>query len=352
MQFEIQAHAFLPHILFSAGYLAIALLARKRRDALGFILISIFCITLGFRDITGMSRDADPVTYALLLSYPGDISALIPGADYFVFTLLHSMTGTLFNLAGCFLVLHLLYIPALYLLYTVLKAFKGVFFLLVGWLIFVNSGLLLLANFFRQGLSVLLFLSLLSVLCIHPDKRKRIFAFALPLLHAGAAAFIPGMLVCRRRHYFLLAGVSFIALCAMVHFAPSLFPSGSDYFSRDSDEGLHQSQLLIKILTIYAMLGLGYLLKVRAAPTPDGARNLQKGAVGMLLPTAALLFTYDAPSIGLRYLYYSYGLAFLYVSSAIVFRRSEALFTFSAVAICLFGIVTWTYPTVAVLLIW
>lgn len=75
-------------------------------------------------------------------------------------------------------------------------------------------------------------------------------------------------------------------------------------------------------------------------------------AVGLLIPTAALLLTLNAPSIGLRYLYYSYALVFLYVACAVASHKSESLFKLSAIAICMFGLVTWTYPTVAVLLIW
>ncbi|MGA2569497.1 MAG: hypothetical protein ABSF23_03180 [Terracidiphilus sp.] len=352
MQFEIQAHALLPHVLFSAGYLLILFAAKTRRDALGFILVTAFCVTLGLRDIAALSRDCDPVTYAFLLSYPGDISALVPGVDYVLFSLLHAITGAWFDLAGCFFVLHLLYIPAIYVLYRVLKGFPGVFFLLAGWLIFVNSGLLLLANFFRQGICVIVFLSLLAGLCLWPGGRKSAAALTLPLLHLGSAIFVPCLLACRRKHYFFISGLFFISICAVAYFAPSLVPGSSGYFSRDSDEGLHQTQLLVKVISVYFLLGLGYLLTPRSSETPETVRKLQRGAVGLLLPTAALLFTYNAPAIGLRYLYYSYALAFLYVSSAIAYRKSETLFKLSAAAICLFGIVTWTYPTVAILMIW
>jgi hypothetical protein len=352
MEFEIQAHALLPHILFSAAYLLILFLTKSRRDTLGFLLVVTFCVILGLRDIAAMSPFADPVTYAMVLSYSSDISTLIPGADYLIFSLLHSVTGAWFDLPGCFLVLHLLYIPFLYILYRTLKGFSGVFFLLAGWMIFVNSGLLLLANFVRQGLSVLAFLSILAGLCLWPSKSKGAAAFTLPLLHLGSAAFLPGLLACRRKHYYLISTLIFAGLCAAIHFSPSLMADNTGYFTRDLDQDSHQMQLLIKVTSIYLMLGVGYLLTLHKAETPDNARRLLRGAVGLLLPTAALLFTYNAPAVGLRYLYYSYALAFLYIAVALAFRNSESLFKFAAVAVCLFGVVTWTYPTVAVLMVW
>jgi hypothetical protein len=351
MEFEIQTHALLPHVLFSAGYMFILFFAKRSRDKLGMILIAAFCIALGLRDITAMSIYTDPVTYAFLLSYPGDVSSLIVGCDYLIFVLLHSITGSFFSLAGCFLALHLLFIPALYLLYQVLKPFNGFFFLFVGWFIFVNSGLLLLANFFRQGLGVIVFLAIIVALCVKPIGRKALSTLALPLLHASSVLFIPGLLVWRKKHYFLVSSAIFATFCAAMHYLPVLGSAGSSYFDASSNDTINQTQLLIKVASIYVMLFVGYLLLWRVE-RPEVAQKLQRAALGLLLPTAALLLLYDAPVIGLRCLYYSYALAFLYFFSAIVCRRSEPLFKLSAIAICLFGIVTWTYPTVAVLMIW
>jgi len=351
MQFEIQAHALLPHVLFSAGYLLILFFARRGRDKLGLLLITAFCITLGLRDMSAMSINADPITYAFVLSYPGDISSLAHGADYLVFSFLHPITGSLFSLAGCFLALHLLFIPALYLLYRALKGFNGVFFLLVGWFIFVNSGLLLLANFFRQGLSVILFLALLVAFSFNPKGRLLLGTLTLPLFHAGSLLFIPGLFVWRSRRFLALAATIFVALCAAVRFLPSYVPISSTYFGDYSSKDLNQTELLIKVVTIYVMIAVGGLLW-RRTTTASPVRDLRKATFGLLIPTAALLLIYNAPAIGLRCLYYSYALAFLYVFSAVVCRQSESLFKLSAIAVCLFGIITWTYPTVAVLMIW
>jgi hypothetical protein len=356
VEFEIQAHALLPHLLFSVTYLGILFLARSKRDVLGFALIVVFCITLGLRDIGDMSRDADPVQYAFILSYAGDVSSLLGGVDFAIFSLLHSVTGALFNLATCFFFLHLLYIPALYLLYKRLREFHGVFFLLVGWMIFINSGLLLLANFFRQGICILFFLSILIGLCvpIKNNSLNKVGALGLPLLHLTSAAMIPGLFVCRKRYYYYVASLFFVLLCLIIHFAPNLgaFQSSGYFNDASVDYGTQQSMLWIKIFTIYIILAFGYFLSLKCKNTPAEVKSIQQGAIGLILPTAALLLTLNAPVIGLRYLYYSYALAFLYIATVVSFRKGDMLYKFGALAICLFGFVTWTYPTVAVLLIW
>lgn len=354
MDFEIQAHALLPHLLFSAAYLAALFFARPRRDALAFALLVVFCVVLGLRDIQTMSMDADPVIYAFILSYSSDVSSLTGGGiDYLIFSLLHPITGAIFDFRTCFLFLHLLYIPALYLLFKRLREYEGVFFLMAGWMIFVNSGLLLLANFFRQGLCVIIFLALLAGVSVSTGMttRKWTGVFALPFLHLSSLVMVPSLLTCRMRRYLAISSASFLLVCAAARFAPYLLASEASYFSGDGLD-LQRSQLWIKILTIYAMLVFGYCATPRCGEEPDRTRMLQRAAMGLLIPTAGLLLVLDSPGIGLRFLYYSYAVAFLYVALAVSLRSSEALFKVSAIAICLFGLVTWTYPTVAVLLIW
>jgi hypothetical protein len=354
MDFEIQAHALLPHLAFSAGYLGILLFARARRDWLALVLLVVFCVVLGLRDIQTMSRAADPILYAFILSYSSDVSSLIGGGiDYVLFSLLHPITGSIFDLRSCFMFLHLLYIPALYLLFRRLREYPGVFYLMAGWMIFVNSGLLLLANFFRQGLCVLIFLAMLVGISVAREgkSRHRLSIFSLPLLHASAIALLPNLLALGRRRYLLISSASFLAFCTAAHFAPYLLGSSSDYFSSDGAD-LMRVQLEIKIPTVYAMLLIGYLIGGRTAGAADGAARIQRSAVGLLLPTAGLLLLIDAPVIGLRFLYFSYAVAFLYVAMAVSLHKRETLFKLSALAICIFGFVTWTYPTVAVLLIW
>jgi hypothetical protein len=353
MEYEVQTNALLLYLLFSLVYLGILCFAKARRDVLAFALAGAFCITLGLRDVNSMSIDADPVLYATILSYPADIKDFLGGADYALFSLLHPITGARFNLSTCFLLLHLLYIPALYLLFKSLRDNSGMFFLLTGWLLFVNSGLLLLANFFRQGISVILFIAILVGLCcsVKKESSRKMGALGLPLLHLASVAMIPSLLGCRMRHYYLISSASFIALCAAIHFAPDSIVAQSNYFN-NNDLAMHRMQLWIKIPTIYAMLAFGYLVSRGGAHPSVEAKNIQRGAIGLLIPTAALLLTSNAPVVGLRYLYYSYAFAFLYVACVVTSRRSELLFKASAISMCLFGIVTWTYPSVAMLLIW
>lgn len=354
MDFEIQAHALLPHLMFSACYLGILFFADRRRDSLAFALLIAFCVVLGLRDIQSMSRDADPIFYAFVLSYSSDVSALTGnGMDYAIFSLLHPITGALFDLRTCFLFLHLLFIPALYMLFRRLRDYRGVFFLMAGWMIFVNSGLLLLANFFRQGLCVLIFLSLLVGICISAKGRWSRWAsiFSLPFLHVSSLVMLPNLVTCRMRRYVLISSASFLAICTAARFAPYLLASQSSYFEGDG-LATQRSQLWIKILTIYGMLAVGYLASPARAETSTQARLIQRAAVGLLIPSAGLLLLMDSPGLGLRFLYYSYAVAFLYVALSVSLRNSESLFKLSAIAICLFGFVTWMYPTVAVLLIW
>jgi len=343
----------LPHLLFSLAYLAILFFSRTKRDILALFLVAAFCIVLGLRDVPNMFIGADPVLYATILSYPADIKSLAGGADYAVFSLLHPITGTFLDLETCFMLLHLLFIPAIYLLFKRLSQFQGVFFLLAGWMLFVNSGLLLLANFFRQGICTIVFLSILVGLCVSRkhDTSLRAGALGLPFLHLASMIMIPSLLAFRSRHYLLISSASFILLCLAVHIAPDGIANQSDYFNHSGPE-MQATQLLVKILTIYIMLASGYFLSRRARNSSAEARMVQRAAVGLLIPTVALLLTSNAPAIGLRYLYYSYALAFLYIASVITCRGGEFLFRISAIGICLFGVVTWTYPTVAVLLIW
>jgi hypothetical protein len=224
---------------------------------------------------------------------------------------------------------------------------------MAGWMLFVNSGLLLLANFFRQGICTIVFLSILVGLCVSGkhDTALRTGALGLPFLHLASVVMIPSLLAFRSRHFLLISSASFALLCLAVHFAPDGIAYQSDYFNHSSTT-MQATQLMVKILTIYIMLAFGYFLSRRARYSSTETRMMQRTAVGLLIPTVALLLTSNAPAIGLRYLYYSYALAFLYIASVVTCRGSELLFKVSAIAICLFGIVTWTYPTVAVLLIW
>jgi|GEM_PF-5565284 len=355
MDFEIQSYALVPYVVFSLLYLVILILFRAKRDFLGLLLIIAFCITLGLRDVDAMSKTADPIFYATILSYSSDISALVSGGgvDYAVFKLLHPITASLFDLRTCFLVLHLLFIPFLCLFYASIRKVPGIFFLMVGWMIFNNSGLLLLANFFRQGLSVIFFLTILCGLSLSErwHRLKKVSTLMLPLFHVASVALIPGLISCRMRRFFAISCGALFALGLAIRFAPSSYTTQSGYFG-DDGAGDWQAQLWIKVFVIYFMLGIGYLFSLKKDELSTNIANLNRTSIGLLIPTAALLLTVNAPVIGLRYLYYSFAVVFLYIACVISSKKNEFLYALCAIAFCMFGIVTWTYPTVAVLLKW
>lgn len=354
MDLVFQPNVLVAYVVFALIYLGILVVFRSLRDFLGLLLIVTFCITLGLRDVAAMSRDADPVIYATILSYAGDVSAMLGGADYAVFLLLHRLTGSLFDLRTCFLFLHLLFIPVLFVLYRSLRQVNGAFFLMVGWLMFINSGLLLIANFVRQGLSVILFLALLVGICVS-EKRlwlKRVCAFALPFLHLASVCLLPGLISCKKRRLVTISTTVLVAACIAVHFAPASFTSQSGYFNSEGEDP-QISQLWIKIIAIYGLLAIASLLsRTNADRRTLSTVYLKRAAVGLLLPAGALVLTANAPGIGLRYMYYLFAVAFLYIACVVASRKSEFTYHACAVSFSLFGIVTWTYPTVAVLLKW
>jgi hypothetical protein len=237
------------------------------------------------------------------------------------------------------------------------------FFLLAGWMLFINSGVLLLANFFRQGVSVILFLAILVGFGVPEQGKwlKRICACALPLFHMAGAVLIPSLFLQKKRYYFYLFPSLFLAFCLAVHLGMgNVAISFADYFT-DVDQGALQGQLWTKVAAAYAILLVGYALPLRItglriylrAHNPSvESRRIQRAAIGIIIPTGALLLTSNAPIIGLRYLYYSHAVAFLYVACCMCSQNKETLFRVSAIGLCLFGFVTWTYPTVACLLIW
>jgi hypothetical protein len=213
---------------------------------------------------------------------------------------------------------------------------------------------LLLANFFRQGMSVIFLLALTISLvnCKGNPWVKRAGTLFLPLLHVASAGLLPGILLCRKRRYSLYWITIFTALCCVIHFAPSIVQSRfSDYFG-NADVDLEQTQMWAKVVGIYVMLAVGYVIGRRCNQSSGYVTVIKKTAIGFLLPTGALLLTLNEPVIGLRYLYYFYAIAFLYLACVTVGRKSESLFKMAAMGICLFGLITWTYPTVTRLMMW
>jgi hypothetical protein len=356
MPYDIQTNALLQYVLIALGYLGILLFPANKRDLYAFRLVAVFCMMLGLRDIDQLSVWADPVLYArvLTIDIPGKDFLTLGGADFVLLFLVNSITHTIFNLKGAFFALHLLYLPPLYLLYRLTRRIEGTFFLLTGWLLFVNSGLLLIANFFRQGQGALYFLVLIMAFSLPVGARwgRRGGALALPLLHLSVAPLVVGLFFCQRRYFYYLFGIFFFLICLAAYVSLTDYDIYGAYI--EGSGGYYTMDLWNKVLLTYAIIAVGlYLNGWSKAIIIDDARNIQRTALGFLLPTAVLLiFANTAPQIGTRFIYYSHAIVFLYLTSAIASRKSIWLLGASAVAFSLFGAVTWTYPTVAVLLQW
>ncbi|HUN60736.1 MAG TPA: hypothetical protein VMU53_02050 [Candidatus Sulfotelmatobacter sp.] len=354
MFYDFQTDTLLPYFVLAFLYLSILVFPRLTRDFFGLLLVVGFCLALGLRDIYKMPEGADPVTYASILANASGSGSLLGDADYALFSGLHNITGSTLGLTGAFFLLHLLYLPILSLLYWVSRGVKGMFYLLAGWMLFVNSGVLLLCNFFRQGMSVLLFLALLIAFSgvVKAKWTKATGVFILPFLHLAGAPLVPGLLVCRSRRYYYVFGFYFALFCfAMSALLARVASDFAPYFE-DSDQTSHQLQLLTKIAVTYLLLLLGVYLRGRLADREDRAEGLQRAAIGVLLPTIALLFNLNMPVIALRYIYYFHAVAFMFLASVIGIQKKGLALPLCALAICSSGIITWTYPTVSKLLVW
>jgi hypothetical protein len=353
MPYDFQTSALLPYCVLAVAYLGILLFPRLTRDFFALGLLVVFCLALGVRKIAAMPDGADPVIYASILANAPDTQVLLGGVDYALFFLLHNVTGRSFGLGSTFFLLHFLYLPFLFLLYWVSRRTNGMFYLLVGWMLFVNSGLLLLCNFFRQGMSVFLFLVLLIAFSRAAKTRwvKGMGALTLPFFHVAATAFVPGLYICKTRRFLYLFGAYFGIFCLVIWMLSARLGLGTGYLE-DVDQASHQSQLVAKVVVTYVILFLGACLRRYLGNTQDSAAEIQHAAVGFLLPTAALLLTYKAPIIGLRFLYYSHAVAFTYIASIVGMNRRAITYPLTAFGICAFGIITWTYPTVTMLLVW
>lgn len=309
---------------------------------------------LGLRDIRQMGLGADSVLYAIVLSSRADVLGLLGGSDYLVFMLLHPITSSLLDLKQCFFLLHLLYLPIIYLIFRAIRKAPGVFYLLAGWMMFVNSGILLLANFFRQGICVLFFLGLLVSFCASQRNLllKRLGTLILPFAHTSAALLVPGLFGLKMRRFVLITSFTILVFCAALYAAPSVAAGKfAGYFSAP-EQDIQGEQLVVKVIGIYVMLFTGHILRTKIREYPPLHREVLRACVGFLAPTVAFLFTIHAPIIGLRFLYFSYAVAFLYLACIVVLRGSRMLYAASAVGIALFGLVTWTYPSVSRLLVW
>lgn len=357
MPYNFQTNALVPYAILAAAYLGILLFAGTKRDASAFCLVLAFCLSLSLRNIEKMDEWSDPVLYAATLTNQIPTADLlrVGGTDYALFFVLHVITGAALSIHEAFYLIHLLYLPILYVIYRLAQCVEGMFFLFAGWMLFVNSGVLLLANFVRQGLSTFVFIALLMAFTFPAGNKwlRRVGAMAIPLLHLSAAALIPSLFLCRKRRFFLLWCSGFLLTCVGIYLVLNRFTSSYSVYMSDPGDDFRQADLLNKVLMTYLLVGLGYSLRRRDGATHPRVLGLQRTAVGILLPTAALLITRSvAPSIGTRYMYYFHAVAFLYLATVIANRRRAAVFPMTALALCSFGLITWTYPTVTRLLIW
>lgn len=357
MPYDIQTNAFLPYMLVALTYLAILAMGGRQRDRLAFILMLAFCVALGLRDTNKMSIWADPVWYAAILTRQIPQSAILAkgGVDYSIFFLVHGLTSRVLNYSSAFFLLNILYVPPLYLLYRLTREMEGMFFLLAGWLLFINSGILLLTNFFRQGQATLYLLVLILAFSIPAGAQwiRGIGAVLLPLLHISSAPFAFGLFAQKRRRFYQVFSITFSAFIVLAYIYLKASPQYAEYFS-DPNAAFFTRDLWIKIIGAYAILACGFFIARKIDfNASEAAGRIKHTAVGLLIPTAALaFFAWSAPQLGTRFIYYFHAIAFLYIALVVAARKSRELFTASALVFCFFGAITWTYPTVTVLLKW
>lgn len=357
MPYSAQTNAILPYAFFAIAYLVILAFARRRRDLYACALVMAFCLLLGLRDTKRMSEWADPVWYSALLTnqVSSDQILSVGGIDYFPFYLVHGITSRVLNQAGAFLILNLLYLPGIYLLYRLSAFIKGMFFLMAGWLLFVNSGVLLLANFFRQGQAALYLLILILAFSLSAGNRwvRLLGVLALPALHLSAFPFAGGLLISQRRRFYLVFGAFFVLFCVAAYLLLQRLGVYALYMNDPNQESFKRD-LVIKVLAVYAILMCGLWVRRRGASfQSEKTQRVQQAMIGFLLPAAGLLvFANAAPEIGTRFIYYFHAVAFAFLASTLASLKSEQMLAACAVGFCLFGAITWTYPTVAVLLVW
>jgi hypothetical protein len=303
-----------------------------------------------------MSEWADPVWYSALLTnqVSSDQILSIGGIDYLPFYLVHGITSRVLNQAGAFLLLNLLYLPGVYLLYRLSAFIKGMFFLLAGWLLFVNSGVLLLANFFRQGQAALYLLVLILSFSLPAGKRwlRIVGVLALPALHLSAVPFAGGLLISQRRRFYLWFGAFFALFCVAAYLLLQRLGVYALYMN-DPNQQSFKRDLVVKVVGVYIVLLCGLWVRCEPFLQSEKNRRIQRAMIGFLLPTAGLLvFANAAPEIGTRFIYYFHAVAFAFLASAVATSTKSWATPACAIGFCLFGAITWTYPTVAVLLFW
>lgn len=357
MPYEFQTNALLPYALFATTYLVILAFGGDRKDTWAFWLLVVFVVALGLRNPRQMSGWADPVWYAAALTkeVSADQILFLGGIDYLPLYLLHGVTSRFLDFGAAFFFLHMLYLPVLFLIYRLCAFLKGMFFLLAGWLLFVNSGVLLLANFFRQGQGALYLLVLIFAFSLPAGSRwlRVVGALALPTVHLSSVPFAGGLLISQRRRFYVLFGVSFVVFCLAAYILLRQYGAYSVYLN-DPEQINFKRDLITKTLGTYVILALAFWIDRRSGSfLLETTKRIQQSMFGFLMPTVALLmFANAAPEIGTRFIYYFHAIAFAYLSMSVARSGRNWIFPTCALGFCLFGAITWTYPTVAVLLVW
>ena len=360
-----QSDTFYIYIVFAAAYLSGLLLTDCWKDRYALVILVALCLLLGVRDpykLRGVSGVgvADPAAYAALLAkgtyswYSNNLGKI----DYLFFRILRPVTSRIFSYSFAFLFIHVIYAFILCTLYRVLSFAKGAFYLFAGWAMFINSGMLLLSNFFRQGQCI--FCLIILILVFSKEKENRILRYAcaagLPFIHASSAPFTIGMVLLRNKRFRLLFPVFFVAFCAIASIA---FQQYAQYVGYENTLNMHsltrnlKAELLYKIIGAYGILLIGFIVSITSRRPDERVMQIQKTLCGFVLPIAGLIFfTGEAVTAAARFVYYFHALAFLYLALSIAVSRKALVYSLCAIGLCCFGAVTWTYPTIAVLLVW
>jgi hypothetical protein len=334
------------------AYITLLVFKRRHRDILALALVAILCFTFGIRAVDKLLPGQDPVIYSTLISrvMVSDVSFRDLGVDYLLLYIIQLITRGTLSIGAAFMLIHLVYLIFIIPIYKFSRVSPGLFYLLSGWMMFANSGVLLLCNFLRQGYAILLFLGLILALS---QARRRFMALLgaliMPALHASALILSPSLLLLRSRRYVVFYAAIFVTSIAFIWYR---LPGVTTVDVEDPSAAA--SQLYLKVFGSYILLLGGYLVQRNAGLISDDVRLIERAAIGVSCPCAALLML-GTPSLlvyGLRFTYWIHAAVFLYLATVISSHKSELIFRISTLLLCVFGVITWSHPNVAMLLVW
>ncbi len=336
---------------YICSYLALLVFKRERRDFFAFLLVTSLCIAFGLRDLSKLLPVQDPVIYSTLISrvMVSDVSFSELGFDYVPFHLMQVVTLGRLSIGGALLLVHLVFLLFIIPIYRYSRIIPGLFYVLSGWMIFANSGVLLLCNFLRQGYAIMFFLALILGAVSTKKPITRIGgALFMPVLHVSALIFSPvPLFIHSRRFHFIYAAVFVAGMALIAQWAGAVAPD-VDNLSAAS------MQLFLKVLGAYILVLLALLVQSSTGPFGNAIQLIKRVSLGVVLPSAALLLL-RSPALlvhALRFTYWIHAQTFLYLAAAVSSNKSEWLIRALALAFCVFGIFTWTNPNVAMLLAW